>query len=368
MHNGADFLFAKEEKKRYYAQIMTNTYEVKIKKLPRSQVELALTIPASEFDATRTEAIRAIGKDIELPGFRKGHVPEKILLAKIGEGTVLEEMAEIAISRTYPAVLLQEHIDALGRPEVRITKIAPGNPLECIITTALFPEITLSNYKKLAAKENTVKMEVVVTDDEVAKTVQQIQMMRAKNEAQQSGEEFDEKAPLPPLDETYVKTLGDFTTVEDFTTKLRANIEKEKTREAKDKKRVAIMEAIIAHTALELPDVIIDQELLRMEDEFAQEVSRMGMDFAAYLKAVQKTKEDMHKDWRPDAEKRAKVQLITSRIAEIEHIEPEKETLERELAALRTQYPDANEDRARSYLTMLLTNEAVFQFLESQTA
>ncbi len=348
---------------------MTNTYEVKIKKLPKSQIELTVSIPAHEFDATRGEAIRAIGKDIELPGFRKGHVPEKILSAKIGEGAILEEMAEIAISRAYPAILQEQHIDALGRPEVRITKIASGNPLECTITTALFPEMTLADYKKIAAKENSKKIdETTVSDEEVTKTITQIQRMRAKNEAQQSGGEFNDTEPLPPLDEAYVKTLGDFTSVEDFTAKLRTNIEKEKTREAKDKKRVAIMEAIIANTALELPDIIIDQELLRMENEFAQEVARMGMDFTAYLKAVQKTKEDMHKDWRPDAEKRAKVQLITSRIAELEHIEPEKEALEQELKALRAQYPDANEDRARSYLTMLLANEAVFQFLETQTA
>ena len=61
----------------------TKKYEVKIKKLPHAQVELTVSIPVDVFDKTRSEAIKHIGAGAELPGFRKGHVPEKMLIAKI---------------------------------------------------------------------------------------------------------------------------------------------------------------------------------------------------------------------------------------------------------------------------------------------
>ena len=348
---------------------MENTpkkYDVTIKKLPKSQIEITAAISASEFDASRSEAIKHVGKDAALPGFRKGHVPEKMLVSRIGEAAILEEMAEISISKAYPEILITEKIDALGRPEVRITKVAPGNPLEFTITTAVFPEVTLPDHKKIAGKIAGRKDEAKVTDEEVENTLAQIRKMRAQGEAKKAGLEFDEKAELPALDVEYVKTLGAFDSIKAFTDELRVNIGKEKEREVRDKKRVAIMEALIKDAEIELPQIIVDQELRRMQDEFAHEIERMGMTFDAYMKAVGKSQEEMEKEWLPDAEKRAKTQLVTSKIAEVESITPDKELMEREAAALRSQYPDASEDRIYSYIEMLLTNEKVFQFLETQ--
>ena len=342
-------------------------YNVTIKKLPKSEIEITASIPSSEFDATRGEAIKHLKEGVELPGFRKGHVPDKIIEQKVGEAVILEEMAEIAIRHAYPKIILAEKIDALGRPEVRINKIAMGNPLEFTLVTAVFPELTLPDYKKLSAKVAKEKDEIVVTDDEVTKTIEQFQRMRAKQDGQETQDAEGKDIALPPLDDAAAKEFGDFNTVEDFKAKLRENILAEKTREAKDKKRVRIMEAIIDAATIELPEIIIAQELARMEDEFAHEIERMGMTLDAYMKATQKTKEDMHKDWRADGEKRAKVQLITSKIAQVEKIEPEKERLDKEVAALRARYPEAEADRIEGYVTMLLMNEKVFEFLESQT-
>ncbi len=353
----------------------TDKYQTTIKTLPMSQVEITAIISSEEFDKTRSEAIKHIGKDVELPGFRKGHVPEKMLIARIGEGAILEEMAEIAIGRAYGEVLVSSKVDALGRPEVRITKIALGNPLEFTLTTAVFPKITLPDYKKITSA-TTIKEEVSVSDEEVEKTVDEIRKMRAKNEAEKLGmpahEEGSEKSlegdepALPPLDDAFVKLLGDFENVDAFKAKLKENLFKEKERALRDKKRVAIMEAIISQTSVELPEIIVEQELHRMQEEFSQEISRMGMTFDAYMKAVGKSEEDMHKEWRGDAEKRAKVQLITSKIAESENITPDEEEIAREAVRLHELYPDADKGRVRGYLEMLLTNEKVFKFLETQ--
>lgn len=329
-------------------------------------IEIKAAIPRAEFDNTRSEAIRHLGADVHLPGFRKGHVPEKMLEQKLGEAALLEEMAEIAIGRAYPAILAQEKLDVLGRPTVTIQKIARGNPLEFTLTSAILPEIVLPDYKKLAAKEMRNKEAVQVSDEDVAKTIEQIRRMRLANKAQEEGKEFDEKAELPALDDAEVKTLGEFSGAEDLKIKLKENILTEKTREAKDKKRVQLMEAIVSDAQIELPEIIVEQELARMEDEFANDIKRMEMTFDTYLKTIQKSREEMIKEWRPDAEKRAKVQLITAKIAEVEHIVPEKEALEQETALLRQHYPDAPEERIDGFVHMILTNQKVFEFLESQ--
>ncbi len=350
----------------------TDKYQVTIKTLPMSQVEITAVIPSEEFDKTRGEAIKHIGKDIEFPGFRKGHVPEKMLNSRLGEGVILEEMAEIAIGRVYGEIITESKIDALGRPEVRITKIAAGNPLEFTLTTAVFPEVILPDYKKISSATKITE-EVSVSEEEIDKTIDEIRKMRAKNDAAKSDEHTHEagtqaevEPELPPLDDAFVKLLGDFENVDAFKAKLKENLFKEKERALRDKKRVAIMEGIISATSVDLPEIIVEQELHRMEEEFTQEISRMGMTLDAYMKAVGKTTQDMHKEWRPDAEKRAKVQLITSQIADNEKITPDEEELAREAVRLHELYPDADKARVRGYLEMLLTNEKVFKFLESQ--
>lgn len=344
----------------------TKTYAVEMRRLPHAQIELTVTIPAATFDATRSEAIKHISTDVELPGFRKGHVPEHMLVTKLGEGAILEEMAEIAIRKTYPAIVMDEKLDVLGRPEVRITKIAAGNPLEFTLITAVFPEVKLPDYKKLAGKiAKATEEEVTVTDAELEKTIEQVRRMSAGGTQEDDGKEPAAETVLPPLDDAFIKTLGDFASVDEFKAKIRENLLHEKERAAKDKKRIAIIDAILKDATIDLPLLIVEQELARMADEFTQDVARMGLTMEKYLGLIKKTKEELEKDWTPDAEKRAKTQLVVSKIAEVETCEPDDETLKKEVATLRMRYPDAPEERAEGYVRMLLTNEKVFQLLES---
>jgi trigger factor len=175
---------------------------------------------------------------------------------------------------------------------------------------------------------------------------------------------LDEKTPLPELDDEFVKTLGSYEGVADFKDKLRANIRAEKEREARDRVRIAIMEELVKESGIELPEIIIEQELHRMQDEFAHEVERMGLTWDAYMKAAGKTEEDMHREWREDAKKRAMTQLIASKISETEGLRPTDEEMEGEVKLLASRYPDADPVRIKGYVEMLLSNEKVFSFLE----
>lgn len=128
---------------------MTN---LEIKKLPGSEAEIAGEIEADIFEGFRGEAIKKLSAGIKIDGFRPGNVPEKILIEKVGEDAVLGTMAEIALQKTYPRILEENKIFAIGRPQITITKIARNNPLGFKIKTAVMPEIQLPDYKKIASK------------------------------------------------------------------------------------------------------------------------------------------------------------------------------------------------------------------------
>lgn len=124
---------------------------IKVKKLSESEIEIAGEIPAGQFEAFRARAIKGIQAGLELPGFRKGHVPTKTIEERLG-ARVLEEMAELAFHAAYPEILEQEKIDAIDRPRIHITKLAPGNALEFKIYQTIMPEIDLPDYKKIASE------------------------------------------------------------------------------------------------------------------------------------------------------------------------------------------------------------------------
>lgn len=341
------------------------TYQATIKRISPSRVEIAGVVPAEEFDAGRAKAVARIGKDIEMPGFRKGHVPEKMIVARFGDAVVLEEMAQIALEKAYPTIVTEEGLDPLGRPEITITKIAAGNPLEFMAATDVYPVVTLPDFKKIATKLNAKRSDVTVTDDEVAKTVEEIKRMRARADAEREGVPYDEKAALPDLTDEYVKSLGgDFASIDDFKAKLKENIRIEKTRTEKEKHRMAILDAVVADTKLELPKTILAGELERIEHEFSRDIARMGLSFDEYLERIKKTKEEMRATWTPDAEKRAKAQIVVAEIAKADGIAPTEEEMKVEIAKLQAAYPDADPSRLLGYVDMVLTNEKVLEMLE----
>jgi trigger factor len=157
--------------------------KVKIRKLPQSEVEIEGELEADIFETYFAKALQKIGENIEIDGFRKGKVPENVLLSKVPEIRVLEEMAEMALSEHYPKILEAEKLDVISRPEISITKLARKNPLGFKIKTALLPEVKLPDYKSVAkeilSKVTSTEKNITVSDEDVENTIMDIRRSRA---------------------------------------------------------------------------------------------------------------------------------------------------------------------------------------------
>jgi len=352
--------------------------KIEIKKLENSEIEITGAIPAEVLEVHKGKAVKNLSANIEIQGFRKGHVPENILVQKVGEGAILEEMADLALREEYPKIVIENKIDAIGKPEVSITKIAKDNPLEFKIKVAVMPEVELTDYKAIAKKVMAKKESVEVTEKEIEDTIMEIRKMRAQAAAAQKKPKGEEKTDistdvkdkkeeeLPEINDEFVKTLGDFKNIEDFKEKLKSNLKQEKEKKAQDKKKAETIEEIIKDSTISLPNILVKSELDKMTAQFKDDVMRSGGTFEEYLKHIKKTEEDIRKEWRTDAEKRAKSQLIVNKIAIEEKIVAPKEEIEKQVKQLLEHYKDADPQRARIYIETVLTNEKVFEFLENQ--
>lgn len=336
-----------------------NNLKTELKELSESSVEITCEVSAESFEKERPIALKKVGEEISIPGFRKGHVPESMIVQKFGDAFLLEEMANLAIDRAYSEVLNRHKIHAIAMPEVKITKLAKSNPFIFTLTFQVMPEIKLPDYKKIAKEVMSVPDQTDVTDEEVEKAVNELRKQFA--EKNDSGEEV-----LPEVTDELAQKFGPFENVEEFKTKIRESIAHDKTNRAREKKRMQTMERIADGMTTKLPQVLIDGELERMIGQFKHDVEQMGMKFEDYLATTKKTIEEMRNEWTGDAEKRAKVQIALNEISLIEKIEVLPEDLDRESNVFAEKYADADPARIRLHLEMVLTNEKVFQFLEDQ--
>jgi FKBP-type peptidyl-prolyl cis-trans isomerase (trigger factor) len=349
--------------------------DIKNKKaLPGSMIEIEGEIAYDVLAGYEERAVARILEEIELPGFRKGKVPEALMRTHVSDIGILEEMAEMALAEHYGALLEKEKIDAIGRPEITITKIARENPLAVRITTSVLPDFTLPDYKKIAKESEGEKVAVSVTDEEVANAIVQIKKMRAHQElhshdTEDTVHEHHDHAELkeenlPELTDEYVKTLGNFADVAEFMVKLRENIALEKEHEVKEKNRIAVMEKLVAATDIDVPELLTSNETDKLVARMRADVAHMGMKFEDYLAHVQKTEEDMKKEMRPDGEKRAKLELIIDGISKKENIHADEKTVEDETRQLLSEYPDADPMRTKLYVEQVLISRGVMEFLD----
>jgi trigger factor len=333
--------------------------KTEIKKIPKSQIEIIGSLPVEDFEKFRAAATKHVAENVKLPGFRPGHVPENMLATTLGEMPILEEMAERALDESYHGILVENKIDAIGRPKITITKLAKDNPFEFKIEVAVFPEVSLPDYKKIAGEKEKIKP-VSVTDEDIEKVVDDV---RRQHMADGTDKEIKEE-DLPALDEELLKALGDFKTVEELKSKIKENLEKEKEHRAREMRRMEILKEVTGQAQIELPDILVQGEIERMLAQFKHDVSQMGIKFEDYLKHVKKTEEDIRKEWEKDAENKAKGQLILGKIAETEKISLDEAVVDSQVKQLMEHYSDANETSTRGYVKMVLTNEKVFDFLE----
>jgi trigger factor len=171
---------------------------------------------------------------------------------------------------------------------------------------------------------------------------------------------------LPEFNDEFVKALGPFENVEDFKNKLKENIKLEKENAEKEKTRLKIIEKIMDESELEVPELLTNLELDKIIYRMESDITQMGLKFDDYLKHLNKSLKDLRKEFHKDGEKKAKLSLILNEIAKIEKITADPEQVAKEVAYILEHYKEADPERARMHAENVLTNERIFQFLESQ--
>lgn len=176
----------------------------------------------------------------------------------------------------------------------------------------------------------------------------------------------------PEVTDEFAKSLGKFKDLAEMRKSVTEGMEEEKKNEMKEKRRAEIIDALIDAIEVELPEVLIHEELHKMINEFGMQLEGMGMTMDQYLAQIKKTIDDIEKEWEPQAIKRVKAALALEEVAKEKEVEVKNEEVEEQMNKTLAQYKkikdvEKNVDLGKlyNYIKGMLQNEKVLTLLES---
>ncbi len=134
-------------------------------KVEKSQVALTIEVNAAEFEAAVEKAYQKMRRKINVPGFRPGKAPRKMIERMYGAEVFFEEAINIAFPEAYEAAAEQEKLQIVGYPTVEMVGEVTKDGFTFKATTPVYPEVTLGEYKGLKAEKPEVKVLAADVDE-----------------------------------------------------------------------------------------------------------------------------------------------------------------------------------------------------------
>lgn len=150
---------------------------VKTEKIENNKVALTIEVPSTELDKGIKEACKSLAARVNIPGFRKGKAPRRILEQNIGKEAIMEEAFNIVASKAYDEALKEVQIVPVDSPDVEVITLEEGKDVVFTAKVTPEPEVTLGEYKGLVVPVETIE----VTEEQIQERIDNIRNHHAKN-------------------------------------------------------------------------------------------------------------------------------------------------------------------------------------------
>ena len=409
-----------------------------------NEVKLEFTVEAQKFDEAIQDVYKKNAKYFNLPGFRKGKAPFKMVEKAYGIQIFYEDAFNEVAGEVYPKGLEDNKIEAVSKPEIDIVQIESGKDLIFTAVVQTKPEVKLGKYKGIEIK----KVEYNVSDKDIDHELKHIaehnaRLVAVENrpvkkgdttiidfegfidgvafeggkaenheleigsgkfipgfEDQIVGMKIDEekdinvtfpkeypakelagkeatfkiklheikKKELPKIDDDFAKDSSEFDTLEEWKKSIKEKLEKDNTSKAKFEMEESAIEEVCKNSTVDIPRGMIETKIDHMEQDVSQRLSYQGMKLEQYLQMIGKTKQEFRDEYKDQAEKQVKTDLVLEAIMKDAKIEVTKEEIDgkiKEMAALYGQKEEDVKDNPQliNYVEGTLKSEKTIHFI-----
>jgi trigger factor len=149
---------------------------------------------------------------------------------------------------------------------------------------------------------------------------------------------------IPAIDDEFAKDASEFDTLDDYKNDVRAKLKETAEKKAKSKTENDVISKIIEESVIDLPQVMIENHIDRLVDDFARRIKYQGIEMDKYLELTGMDMPKMREQFRERADKEIRTQLVLEKIGEVEKVEVSDEDVEAEIALLAENYKQTAEE------------------------
>ncbi len=356
-------------------------YEIKDR--TPTEVTLEITVDPAEVQAAIDEVYRRYSREVEIPGFRKGHVPRNLLEARLGKDVFQEEAQKDLAEKHIPQAISELGLHPVTPPKTEPVSFEDGGPYVFTASFSVLPEFELPEYKGI---EITVPPLKPVTDADVEGALAEVQRrfgtlvpkegevvsdgdivsvkegdeewdtratadnpVTAKLIGRKVGETVDislevedgktvttsltilglKKISLPEIDDDLAKDAG-YDSLDALKADIRARLESARERERKHEIELKLLDKLIDQVEIPLPQALVEEIAEEELEDLKRDLDhpQSPLSFEEYLKEKEQTEDEVRADYRDRVASRIRRELMLRRIAEAEGIDIPDDELE----------------------------------------
>ena len=331
-------------------------------KTDKNTVELVITVPADEFDAAVERSYRKNITKMNVPGFRKGKAPRRMVEKMYGAEVFYDDAINEIYPDAYEAAVAEAKIEPVDRASVEIVSVDEnGFKFKATVTVKRQGRLIDAEEDAVTKKGDTVTFDFdgyvdgkqfdggkAEDYDLVLGSGQFIPGFEDQMIGKKAGEQFsvNVKFPedyhaeelrgkdaefkinlkairteeLPELDDEFAKDVSDFDTLKEFKDDIKKKIKERKEQEAEYKVEKAISDKLADLVKADIPQCMFDTEINRQLQDFEQRFASQGLSLEQYMKYTGATLDSLKNMFRETAERDVKTRLALEKIAELEGI------------------------------------------------
>ena len=122
-----------------------------------TRVKITVEVPFDELKPEFDKAHEALAQQVQIPGFRKGKAPAKLIEARIGRGPILEQVLNEMVPSRYGQAVEEHDLKVIGQPDVDVTKLEDGELVEFTAEVDVRPEIELPDFADISVEVDALK-------------------------------------------------------------------------------------------------------------------------------------------------------------------------------------------------------------------
>ncbi|WP_227767693.1 trigger factor [Zhaonella formicivorans] len=385
-----------------------------VEKIERNRVVLQVEVETGELEKGIHQAYKKLVKKVNIPGFRKGKAPRKILENYIGKEYLLSEAADIILPNAYYDAVQENALEPIDQPEVEVVQLEDGQPFIFKATVDVKPEVKLGEYKGLEVKKKAYE----VKEEDVQKFLENLQQRYAKLVNKENGnaekgdialidfegfidgeafpggkgenysleigsgtfipgfedqligmaaeeekeinvtfpEDYHQEdlagkpatfkvkikgiktKELSPIDDEFAKDVSEFETLEELKNDTRNKLKETAENRSQDEIRTELINKVVESSEVEIPNIMIERRIASFVNDFANRVQQQGLSFEKYLELSGLSLDQLKENYRAQAEKSVKTDLVLEAVAKKENIDVSEEELDKEVEQIAKVY------------------------------